>query len=131
MHQGKILRQYVRNSGKTQTEFAISIGMTRQNLNNYFLKDELPHSFIKELEAKGHLLFVKSENQQETGDTFQIPLTGNKFAVLNYPRTKLTKGDIEILKSAIKTIEMSVGVDIDHSISEDTEKNLKKKHNQN
>lgn len=59
-HEGKELRRYVKDTGKTQDEFAESLGMTRQNLNVYFLKQELPQDFKKLLDDKGHLLFSKA-----------------------------------------------------------------------
>lgn len=57
--EGKLLREYVRDSGKTQEEFALSLDMSRQNLNNYFLMDEIPTDFKRSLEKRGHLLFRK------------------------------------------------------------------------
>lgn len=74
-HEGEILRKYVRESKITQEKFAETLGMTRQNLNNYFLEPMLPHDFKDRLKENGHLLFAKP-NVDKVKPEFAIPYLG-------------------------------------------------------
>lgn len=60
-----------------------------------------------------------------------IDLTDDKVAVLKYPRDKITKKDIEIIKLELEQMELRLKVGIDKAISHSTEEDLKKKERQN
>lgn len=111
-------------------DIARKIGYSKTVVSDYINGKKIPSRKFLDAFNAAFPIEQKEENIL-VGVSTQIKLTGGKVAELIIPRQHLTKTDIEILKMELQQMEMSLGVDIDHSITEDTEKILKKKHNQN
>lgn len=63
VHEGELLRKWLRDSGITQEDFAGKLDMTRQNLGVYMRKEKLPANFKELIQVKG---FSFNVNQNYT-----------------------------------------------------------------
>lgn len=66
VHEGELLRKWLRDSGITQEDFAGKLDMTRQNLGVYMRKEKLPANFKELIQVKG---FSFNVNQNITNVT--------------------------------------------------------------
>jgi len=66
VHEGELLRRWLRDNGITQEDFAGKLDMTRQNLGVYMRKEKLPANFKELIQVKG---FSFNVNQNITNVT--------------------------------------------------------------
>lgn len=101
---------------KRDKEIAMKTGYKASAVSN-FLAGRRPVS--KKFQEKFTEVFNLKNSLPSNADTsahdvedyiYTIPLSGNKTAQLKYPRTRMTMDDVEIMKTVIRGIELSVSV---------------------
>lgn len=113
INEGKILKEIVRLSGKTQDEFAAMLGMVRGTLIYHMSKDRLTDDFKYRLKEAGidlttHGLVNYTGVQQGAPALYNvdIPLKKMRAAKMSIPKDT-TKEDIDLIIEYLKLMRKS------------------------
>lgn len=104
-HEGSILRNYIKRSGKTQDEFSAFLGMTRQNLSHHMRKPVLDDDFRRLLKEKGISLYSDNKLQSDSEEIpYNIPLKKNRMAKVILPKGAKAL-DVDLIISHLKLMK--------------------------